>query len=206
MSIVAHNIRRALIAASILSLLVIAPPALAQVAGQPCNAVGVTKMNAAQTEVLACLGDKVWHRGSTSSVNLNSIPVCTQQGQALHFDGTNFQCATINTPNNCPSGQTWNGTACVGSSGGTNSGGSSCASNNYDNCGVCDGDGSSCSSSGGGSGGGGGCVPVWGDCEPNGPPFLEGNGDCVQPLMRYSTNCNNQSQACVGSLTSGCGN
>src|ERR1035441_10194058 len=110
MSDITHKIRSGLIVASVLGLLRAAPPAIAQIAGQTCNQIGATAMNAARTEVLACLADKVWYRGSTSNVNLNSIPVCTQPGQVLHFDGVKFICATLDastdTPTNCPSGQT----------------------------------------------------------------------------------------------------
>ena len=95
MSDITHKIRSGLIVASVLGLLMAAPPAIAQIAGQTCNQIGTTAMNAARTEVLACLADRVWYRGSTSNVNLNSIPTCMDPDKGLQFDGVNFICVTI---------------------------------------------------------------------------------------------------------------
>jgi hypothetical protein len=103
--------------------------------GGTCTQAGATAMNAAGTEILACLNG-IWQRGSTAGINLNTIPAipanqvncltpsvlgfdgkeftCTSslpkcvQGQVLTtYDGVTLNCANLNPSNNgtCGSGQ-----------------------------------------------------------------------------------------------------
>jgi hypothetical protein len=129
---------RGFIALAILAISIVSLPHAAHagsVLGTPCPYPGITQMDSAKQNILACLlnasGTPVW-----SIANTASIPTCSQAaGNALGFSNGAFTCLSVTaasapppasapasapaaapaspSTSSCSAGESWNGSACA---------------------------------------------------------------------------------------------